>query len=200
VAIYGSLGEGPTPRWTDPAAKLRSAELMRVKRRFKDQSGLRAGVAITEPSVEGYLVRNEEIKGFARETLGSQILRNLELTGTNPQWDGLAGLSWRFTDGTYKPEDAPLRRYFPADHVLVLPTENLLKNVLGWAEGKVFVPTARFAGGLAALGLIQELRGFYAYAEVRTDPAGVRIYAGWYGLPVVLNPNAVLVYRVAPAP
>lgn len=190
--------------WTDPAAKLRSAELLRVKRRFKDQSGQRAGLAITEPGVEGYLVRNEETKGFAREALGAQILRNLELTGTNPQWDGLAGMSWRFTDGTYKPEDAPLRRYFPADRLLVLPSEDRLKNVLGWAEGKVFVPSASFVGigsrAGRALGLIQELRGFYAYAEVRTDPAGVRVYAGWYGLPVVLDPNAVLVYRVAPAP
>jgi hypothetical protein len=187
--------------WSNPAAKIRSVELLRLKRRFKDSSGLRAGLAITEPGVEGDLVRNEEVKGFAREALGAEILRSLELTGTNPQWDGLGGLSWRFVDGTYKPEDAPLRRYFPAGHVLVLPAEERLKSVLGWAEGKVFVPAATFVplGGKArVLGLIRELRGFYAYAEVRSDPTGVRIYAGWHGLPVVLDPNAVLVYQVAP--
>ena len=48
----------------------------------------------------------------------------------------------------------------------------------------------------------QRVRGgltwHYAYAEVRTDPVGVRVYAGWYGLPVILNPNAVLVFGVIP--
>jgi len=43
------------------------------------------------------------------------------------------------------------------------------------------------------------VRGFYAYAKLRDDPVGIRLYAGWHGLPVVLNPNAVLVYRTVPA-
>ena len=50
----------------------------------------------------------------------------------------------------------------------------------------------------AATSLITELRGSYAYAKVRDDPVGIRIYAGWYGLPVVLNPNAGMVFRVVP--
>ena len=130
------------------------------------------------------------------------VLRNLNLTGTNPQWDVLAGLSLRFTDGTYKPEGGPVSRYFPAGKFLVLPGEARLNQVLGWAEGKVYVPGGPVYGDVAqATRMIREMRGFYAYAEVRTDPMGIRIYAGWHGLPVILNPNGVMVYdAIHPAP
>jgi hypothetical protein len=127
------------------------------------------------------------------------VLRNLNLEGRNLQWAGLGGLDWRFTDGTYKPEGGAVSRYFPADTVVVLPDEARLGGVLGWAEGRVHVPAnAVFGSAESGTTLVRELRGYYSYAEVRTDPMGVRIYAGWYGLPLVLNPNAVLVYRVAP--
>jgi hypothetical protein len=186
--------------WADKATKIRSEEMLRVKQAFRDQSGLMAEIGITEPSVEGMLVKNDELREFAKEPLGIAVIRNLNLQGTNPQWDVLAGLSLRFTDGTYKPEGGPVTRYFPAGKLLVLPGEERLNQVLGWAEGKVYVPAGPVYGDVArATSMIRELRGSYAYAEVRTDPMGIRIYAGWHGLPVVLNPNAVLVYDVAPA-
>ena len=187
--------------WSDKAAPIRSVEMLRLKQLFKDQSGMRAAIGITEPTVEGYLVQNDEIREFAKQPLGTVILRNLNLSGVNPQWEILAGLNWQFTDGTYKPENAGVTRYFPQDNVVVLPDEVRLPQVLGWAEGKVHVPAGPLAAGpQSALSLIQELRGSYAYAEVRTDPVGIRVYAGWYGLPVVLNPNAVLKYSVVPQP
>ena len=196
---FGNFEAQAQNSWADPVTKIRSAELIRLKRLFKDQSGMRAEVGVTEPTVEGYLVQNDEIREFAKEPLGDVILRNLTLTGVNPQWERLAGLSWRFTDGTYKPEGGPVTRYFPADHVLVLPAEQRLQQVLGWAEGKVHVPSGPvISAPEAATSMLTELRGSYAYAKVRDDPVGIRVYAGWYGLPVVLNPNAVMVFRVVP--
>jgi len=197
---FGNLQSQAQNPWNDPATKIRSDELIRLKRVYKDASGLRAEIGITEPGVEGWLVQNNEVREFAKEPLGVAILRNLNLTGTNVQWDSLGGLSWRFTDGTYKPENGPVTRYFPAGRLLVLPASARLTNVLGWAEGKVHVPAGPVFGDAArAVSMIRELRGAYAYAEIRTDPVGVRIYAGWHGLPVVLNPSAVLVYDVARA-
>jgi hypothetical protein len=46
--------------------------------------------------------------------------------------------------------------------------------------------------------MIKELRGYYAYAELRTDPLGIRIYAGWCGLFVVLCPTGVMTFKVIP--
>ncbi|MCA8926269.1 MAG: major capsid protein [Planctomycetes bacterium] len=196
---FGNAEASAVDSWADDTTQIRSSELIRLKRLFKDQAGMRADIGITEPGVEGYLVQNNEIREFAKESLGGVILNNLNLHGVNPAWERLAGLRWSFTDGVYKPEGQPVARYFPEDTVLVLPAEQRLQQVLGWAEGKVFVPAGPvISSAQAATGFIQELRGFYAYAEVRTDPVGIRIYAGWYGLPVVLNPNAVLVFKVVP--
>src|SRR5690606_2534691 len=110
------------------------------KQLYKDTCGFRAEVGITEPTVESYLVQNNEVRDFAKEPLGVAILRNLNLTGVNPQWDSLGGLQWRFTDGTYKPEAGPVTRYFDDDTLVVLPGEARLGQILGWAEGKVHVP------------------------------------------------------------
>lgn len=199
---FGNVAAQALMAWSDKATKIRSQELIRLKQLYKDMSGLRAEIGITEPSVEGYLVANDEVREFAKEPLGVSILRNLNLQGTNPQWDVLGGLAWRFTDGTYKPEGGPVTRYFPAGKVLVLPGEPRLTQVLGWAEGIVHVPAGPVYGDAPrATTMIRELRGSYAYAEIRTDPMGIRIYAGWHGLPVVLNPNAVLVFdAINPAP
>jgi len=185
--------------WSDPATKIRGDELIRLKQLYKDASGLNAQIGITEPSVEGMLVKNTEIREFAKEVLGLQVLQSMNLQGTNPQWSELGGLNFRFTDGTYKPEGGPVTRYFPAGKLLVLPAEQRLGTVLGWAQGKVHVPNGPvYANVAGALGMIREVRGTYAYAEMRTDPMGVRIYAGWHGLPVILNPNAVMVFDTTP--
>jgi hypothetical protein len=182
--------------WADPNTKIRSGELIRLKRVFKDEAGQKAGVAITEPGIEGQLVRNEEVRAFVRGKQAELLLKNLELTGVNPQWEGLAGLQWGFTDGTYKPEGGVVTRYFPNDTVVVLPHPARLKSVLGYAQGRVWVPRQpQFGPAPKATDLLRELRGFYSYAELRSDPFGIRIYAGWHGLPVILDPNAVLVYR-----
>ena len=197
---FGNLTANAQALWSDPATNIRSEELKRLKQLYKDGSGLRLELAITEPDVEGYLVQNLEVKEFAKEPFSAAILQQLPLTGESAAWNRLAGIHWRFTDGTYKPEGGAVTRYFPQGKVLALPGEARLAQVLGWAEGKVHVPAGPVYGDAAgALRSLRELRGAYAYAEIRTDPVGVRIYAGWHGLPVVLNPSAVLVYDVARA-
>jgi len=190
--------EFQSTNWLDPQARLRSGEFQRLKRRYKAGSGERAGLVLADERLEGALVRNEEIKGFAKEVLGRQILRG-QSHGRTPQWDGLAGLNWHFTDGTYQPEGGQVTSYWPEDTALVLPEERNMRRVLGWAEGRVLVPAQEVFGSAEdALSLVREVRGHYAYAKVRTDPLGIRIYAGWYGLPLVLNPEALLRVNVRP--
>ena len=185
--------------WSDPDTKLRSSELLRLKRRFKDSAGTKAGLVLADEQVEGHLVRNREVAGFAREALARQVLQG-DSAGQPAQWQGLAGLGWHFTDGTYKPEGGPVTSYWPEDTALLLPEERRLSQVLGWAEGKVFVPAGEvFADASQALAGIRVLRGYYAYAKLRSDPIGIRVYAGWYGLPVVIDPGALLRVNVRPA-
>ena len=187
--------------WSKEAAKLRSQEFAKIKKRFKDQSGRRAGSIVLSSDVEGWLVANKEIKDFAKEVLGLQILQGGGAPGSNQHWNGLGALSWHFTDGTYKPEGKAVQQYWPVEQAVVLPQPAALRKVIGWAEGRVFVPGGSvFAPPEQATGLIREARGYYAYAKLRDDPTGIRIYAGWYGLPVILNPLALLRLQIKPAP
>lgn len=185
--------------WTDPKALLRSEEFARLKKAYKAQSGTRAGQLIAESDTEGLLVKNEEIKTFAKEVLSGQILRGGHEPGASSHWSGLGGLDWRFTDGTFKPENGPVQSYWPNDTALLLPEPARLRRVLGWAEGRVFVPAGSvFSEASQAKSLVREARGYYAYAKLRDDPVGIRIYVGWYGLPVILNPLALLRLRIRP--
>jgi len=184
--------------WSDPGALLRSRELRRLKRRYKDGSGQRAGQLFVDQSVEGQLVKNREVSGFAKEALGRKVLQG-PTHGKATAWSGLAGLGWNFVDGTYQPEGGAVTSYWPADTALVLPEEKRLKKVLGWAEGPVFVPLGPVVAPAAqALSLVAETRGHYAYARLRDDPLGIRLYVGWYGLPVVLDPQSLLRVNVRP--
>jgi len=185
--------------WSDKTTLLRSEEFGRLKQVFKDQSGIRAGEVIAGADTEGLLVKNEEIKSFAKEVLSLQILQGGPRQGESPHWSGLGGFQWRFTDGSYKPEQGPVTNYWPSDTALVLPDAARLRQILGWAEGRVFVPGGSvFAPAEQAASLIREARGYYAYAKLRDDPVGIRIYAGWYGLPVILNPQGLLRVRTRP--
>lgn len=185
--------------WANPDTLIRSREFMRIKREYRETAGMRAQQVITEPNLETYFVENKQIQTFAKEALGVQILTTVNDMGQNAQWNLLGGLSWRFTDGIYQPENGPVQRYFPQDTALILPQSARLRSVLGWAEGKVHVPAGPIYGNVEnAAGLIREMRGFYAYAKIRDDPVGVRVYAGWHGLPVVLNPRAILRFKVRP--
>ena len=196
---FKNLKAAANNSWADESTKIRSEELLDMQQVYKDECGLRAQIVITEPTVEGYLVKNKDIRDFAKEDYSREILGVLNPNGGSPAWGTLAGLNFRFTDGTYKPEGGAVTRYFPAGKVLVLPDAARLTQVLGWAEGKVHVPSGTIYGDVAsAVRSLREMRGAYAYAEVRTDPVGIRIYAGWHGLPVILNPTAVMVYDVTP--
>lgn len=183
--------------WDDKSTKIRSVELVRLKKEFKDTSGMRAEVSITTPEVEGFLTGNDEVRELSKEQLGAVMLRNLP--PNTPQWEQFGGMSWRFCDGVYRPEGQPVKEYFPTDKVVVLPSQGKLGTVLGWAEAKTHVPAGPvFGTAQAAAGMVKELRGTYAYAELRTDPLGIRLYAGWAGLPIVLNPRALTVFQVRP--
>lgn len=197
---FGNRRADAAASWKDPLTKIRAHELIVVKRLYKDMAGVSPGVVLAGQDVEGYLTTNLDVRGLAVARLGGAILAGQQPDGKNPFAD-LGGMSWRFADGTYKPEGGPVTRYFAKDTLVVLPPAAQLQGVLGWAEGRVLVPKGPVYTNqpLRALDFIEEKRGAYAYAEVRTDPLGIRVYAGWRGLPVILNPDAVLVYRVVPA-
>jgi len=188
--------------WDDPQTKIRSEEFQRIKETFEDNAFLEAAQVITEPTLDRYFVQNEENKEFVKESLGPQVLQNMQSNGRVPPWANLGGMTWSFTRGVYQPQDGgPVERYFPRDTAIVLPEDDQLQQVLGWAEGKVFVPAGPvYSEAQSAARSVRTLRGYYAYAKVRDDPIGVRVYAGWYGLPVVLNPRALLVFKVKPQP
>jgi hypothetical protein len=196
---FGVANAPSAASWADPATKIRSEELARIKQVYKDGSGNAAEVVIAPASVDGLLVKNTETRELIKDSLGVAILQNLPLSGVSPALSLLGGLRFQYMDGTYKPEGGPVTRYLPEHSLVVLPHETRLPQVLGFAEGRVHVPAGPLFGKPeSTTGLVTELRGYYAYAELRTDPIGIRVYAGWHGLPLVLNPSSVLNYRIVP--
>jgi hypothetical protein len=196
---FGNTEAKALKSWADPTTAIRADELPHVKKTYKDAAGHQAEIVVGSAGIEGYLVKNPDVRQLISESLGAQVLQNLPVNGISPAFERVASMRWRFVDGAYRPEGGAVERYFPDDTLVVLPGEGKLTQVLGYAEGRVHVPGAGpFAKPEAALDMIKELRGYYAYAELRTDPLGIRIYAGWCGLFVVLCPTGVMTLKVIP--
>ncbi len=196
---FGNHATKAQKSWADPGTAIRSDELPHLKKLYKDEAGHSAEIVLGSTGIESYLVKNPDVRELIKESLGAQVLQNLPINGVSPAFERVASMRWRFVDGVYRPEGGAVTSYFPNDTLVVLPGEGKLPQVLGYAEGRVHVPGGGpFAKPEAALDMIKELRGYYAYAELRTDPLGVRVFAGWTGLFVVLCPSAVMNFKVTP--
>lgn len=185
--------------WATAGTKIRSSEIPTLKSDFRKKAGMRPARVISTPTVEGHLTANTEIQTFAQHLFGAEVLRGAPLEGT--AWDALnlGGLRWNFTDGHHARAATPdtTVQFLADDKAIVLPSQ--LRGVLAMAEGRSHIPAGPvFSGAEAALSMFREVRGMWAYAEIISNPPGIRIHVGWRGLPIVKLVNGVMVFDVTP--
>jgi len=181
--------------WPTVGTKIRSVEIPALKSAFRKASGRKPGQCIAPQALEGTLVQNTEVQAFAKEVLSSSILMASDID-PNSAFSGLGGLSWSFVDNHYALDSAPDTTvdFLTAGKMIVLPKDGL-RQILAIAEGRSFVPAGSIfseASSGVASSMLKETRGFWSYAELTTNPVGIRIHAGWKGLPIIKEVDSVM--------
>jgi hypothetical protein len=183
--------------WSTVGTKIASAEIPALMKDHRAASGMIPRIAITEPDVSGYILANTEAQTLLKNSLGAAWLQRSAFDDRFGPGLQVGGLDFRTTDGVYVPEGGSATRYFTADRVITLPAESELGGVLGMALGTGVVPAGPAAGAAGASGLrLAPSAGYYAYSVFNTDPAGIKLVAGWCGLPLLLFPSGVTVATV----
>lgn len=188
--------------WGTAGTKLLSVEFPALKQDFEQTSGEAPAQGIAGSTVEGYIVGNTEVTNFAQPLMGQRFI---EQSGTRegPMLGGLAvgGIPFRITEGGYVPEGGAFTRYMPTtDQAIILPADERLIDVLGWAEGRGLIPQQQYGPASAAAELIQlaPQAGWYSYAMLEGNGPRIRVCVGYVGLPVVIRPDAVMVVDGTP--
>jgi hypothetical protein len=181
------------------------ASINALKQDFYQACGLQPRKAICGATVRDHLSSSDQITELLRYSKGESILRDgASLFG--PLYDGfqLGGLDWEINEAGYVPEGGNFTRFMPAeDDLFLLPGPDDLGDVLGMAKGWGFIPSGAIgavSGTGGATGLVRPAPqpGWYSYAVGTNDPAGIEIFVGWVGLPILLYPNGICVVDVVP--
>jgi hypothetical protein len=197
VATYAK-----TAPWSDKTTPILSSELEQYVSGtggYVANAGRFPGLAIINNSVEGYLIQNTEVQEWLKYTYGSAV--GFSNPASTEVLSGMAigGPKWLKNVHGYVPTGSTtFTKFMPDGTVIMLPPEDELGEVLAMAEGYGIVPRNAF-GAENANGIVDlaPSPGFYSYATATENPVGVRIYAGWLGLPVIKFPKAVNVGKVA---
>lgn len=179
--------------WSTEATKILSSEIPLIVADVIATAGMVPGIAIITDLEEKKLLANDEIRSWAQQQFGASALYNNSASEKVLDGLSLGGVQWYKSVGGFVPEGGSFTRFMTAGRQYWLPAQNMLGEVLGMAEGFGYVPTGRIGGINEAAGLVAKAptRGFYAYAEGLSNPAGVRLYVGWKGLFFLAFPSAV---------
>ncbi|HZV03016.1 MAG TPA: major capsid protein [Planctomycetota bacterium] len=187
--------------WNNKATQILSIELNQFvsgPTGYVATAGRFPGLAIINNSVEGYLIQNSEIQEWLKFNFGSSVGFSNPASSEVLSGMALGGLKWTKNVHGYVPTGTTtFTKFMPDDTVVLVPPEEELGEVLAMAEGYGIVP--RNAYGTETANGIVDLApspGFYSYATAIENPVGVRLYAGWLGLPVIKFPKAVNVGKV----
>jgi len=192
--------------WATAGTGILSAEIPALKQDFEQFCGFVPTQVLIGSTIEGFIVGNTEVTTLSRNQLGDRFVTQSGVLN-GPMLGGLAvgGLTWDVTEGGYTPDGGAFTRFLPTtDRGIVLPADSELGEVLGLAQGRGFIPQSNLVSDANATSQVAAMvrpasqMGFYTYATRVDNPAGVRIYAGWVGLPILLRPAAVQVLNLIP--
>lgn len=185
--------------WSSASTKIVSSEIVDLMKDHRAASGMVPKIAITEPDVTGYIMQNTEAQTMLSNAFGAAFLQRSAFDPSlNDSGLQIGGLDFRTSDGVYVPEGGSATRYWTADRIALLPAAKELGGVLAMAEGYGIVPDGPAFGAAGSSGLrMAPSKGYYAYSMPCGDPAGVKLVAGWVGLPILLFPSGVTVATVS---
>lgn len=193
--------------WSNPATKLRSVEINALKLAYHRRAGMRAGYAIASDAVEGYITGNSEVTNGIHGSPGlseRMIATSFEEGGVV----GFGGLGWKFARDFYV-TDANENAGTPEtttdiisdpDLVAVLPDRSMWGEAFAHVEGLNVVPTGLISSLAVGspLALLTTQRGWAAWLELRTNPAGLRLHVQWTGSFVQKAVSAALILNTTP--
>ncbi len=185
-----------TLSWADKATPILSGELEEFvsgKQGYVATAGRFPGLALINNTVEGYLISNTEVQEWLKYNYGGSVGFSNPASPEVLSGMAIGGLKWQKNVHGYVPQGKNVfTKFMPDGTVILLPPEEELAEILAMAEGYGIVPRNAF-GSENANGLVElaPSPGFYAYATALENPAGVRLYVGWLGLPIIKFPKAV---------
>ncbi len=186
--------------WSEPDTKIVSDELPQIEAAYLHGSGMLPSSAILNDVTKRYFHGNDEVRDWAKEVYAAEALTSSITDARLLKSMNLAGMSWQSNPGGYVPKEGPnagtFQRFMGDDRVVILPADQRLPDVLALALGHGIVPRNLW-GNEGQMGIeLAPSPGWYAYSEATSNPPGVRLYAGWVGLPIVLFPQGILVATV----
>lgn len=180
--------------WNAPGTAIVSRELELMTAEYTHDSGRLPAQLILNDVTQQYVRANDEVKTYVKDLYQADFLSQGHVDMKLFDSMNLSGLKWWKSVGGYVPEGGSFTRYMPDDRIIVLPANGELNDVLGFAEGTGIVPR-KLWGGEGEVGIAQApSRGMYAYSEAISNPASIRLYVGWIGLPVIRSPLGVTVF------
>lgn len=190
--------------WATDGTLIRSVEINRLRKAYKQKAGLKPKRVIASMDVEGHLLSCDEIVSFIGDgsEAGKILARSFEeARQSDDAIVRLGGLQWAFVEDFYATDAAPDTPVDinAGDVFAVLPGPEMSQDCFAIAEGVQFVPSNPFGEVLGAPGnLVKAVRGLGAYVELTRAPVGIRLYVFWVGMLVQKMPYAVMVFDATP--
>lgn len=176
--------------WANAGTKILSDDVQDWRRDIRRASGFPIERLLFNRSVTGYLLGNTEIKDWIAKTQqkGVQVFETALL--------GSAGgiPAWEEYEGFFVPEGGTATPFVLDNEVFALPPANGARCTLVQGYGEI--PAQAFGVGDRA-GVAGAIRaptpGIFEYITpiADGDPPGIKVFAGWYGIPLVKLPSAI---------
>jgi len=176
--------------WANAATKILSDDVQDWRRDQRQKSGFPIERLIFNRSVTGYLLANTEIQNWIARTYnkGVQVFETALLgsAGGIPNWEEY--------EGFYIPEGGVATPFVADNEVFALPPANGARCTLVQGFGEI--PAQAFGVGDRA-GIAGAIKasapGLFEYITpiADGDPPGIKVFAGWYGIPLVKLPVAI---------
>jgi hypothetical protein len=190
--------------WATAGTGILSSELPALKRDHLQTSGMLGRQVIADGTVIGHIYANTQVQAFLQNMLGERFAgAGVVMQGAAFDSFALGDLAWASNEAGYVPQGGSYTKYMPAtDNLFLLPADGELRDVLGMALGRGFVPAigpeVSSAEAAGAQWMPAPSRGYYSYAVRSMNPPGVQVFTGWVGLPLVMFPAGVTLADVIP--
>lgn len=194
---FGVTSYNVAASWQTDGTKILSSELKALKTAYFRAARLPLGKLLIDNEVQAHLIDNTEVSAYLQagsETARAALMANPEVAGTGMDAFRLGGVDWEVNENGYDVSGS-FTKYIGDNYLIGLPKPEDLPTVLGWAECKGEIPKGAISSGVGPNGLIglAPSEGIYAFAEVCTNPVGIKLYVGWAGTFLLMHEAAVLV-------
>ena len=197
---YAQNTDTATSSWATAGTDIVSVEIPLLQLDAVTSCGFPMGYALTGRGVLANLMANTEIQTMVSsvESLAGQFLAS-GVGAEMVRAAKVAGLEWDFSHGGYVPAGGSFTEYATADRIVFMPRREQWEQCVGLGLGYGLIP-ANVIGAQGGEGLVTQApqRGIYGWAELISNPLGIRLYMCDRFIPIIQFPEAVLTFDTTP--